>query len=113
MGVDEMIFIKALHFVVAHAAGHRRDMVDAGVGRHGVHRGVRIVCHELRAKMLLPDRDQIMILHRFSPLNSHSERACRFGSVIDASSRYPNIPLRPSDTSPLTRLPATQTNASI
>jgi hypothetical protein len=55
-----MIFVKAFHFIVAHAPRHRRDMVDAGVGHHGVHRGVRIVCHELRAKMLFPDRYQII-----------------------------------------------------
>jgi hypothetical protein len=53
-------------------------MVDAGVGHHGVHRGVRIVCHELRAKMLFPDRYQILIGHRFSPLDSHGERSGAF-----------------------------------
>jgi hypothetical protein len=36
-------------------------MVDAGVGHHGIRRGIYIARHELRAKMLFPDRDQIAI----------------------------------------------------
>jgi hypothetical protein len=65
IGLDEMIFVKALQFIAACAPGHRRDMVDAGVGHHGLRRGIYIARQELRAKMLVPDRDQIVIRHCF------------------------------------------------
>jgi hypothetical protein len=63
VGVDEMVFVKSLQFIAAYATGHRRDVVDIGVGHHGVRRGICIARDEFRAKMLVPDCDDIVIWH--------------------------------------------------